>query len=128
MKRFVRIVEDDERLAYEPIDDETGDTLGCKFYYRRVPAKVRREITKKNTRQIRDKRTGLVSEVTDQDQVAADMLTYAVLGWEGIVNQNDEPVVFDKATLFKLPEFLLAKLIPVVTGQQEGSTAEALGN
>ncbi len=89
----VRIIKSEERLVWS--DEESGGT----FIYRRPLPAVRRAIRAKHT----------VNGVVDDDAVAQELLEHALLGWEGFVDENDQPLVYHPSLIPAIPELLVLK-------------------
>jgi hypothetical protein len=88
---------------------------GATFFYRRVPFTVRQRLTRQHTER------GLLNN----DTYALALLEYALLDWEGIVDQQGKTVPFSLAILPHLPEQIMASLL----GRISDATAEQdLGN
>jgi hypothetical protein len=77
-------------------------TLGdAKVYYRRVPSYQQKKIEAAHTKR------GQV----DQRGVVDDVLAWAVLGWDGVVDSEGQPVAFSAELLKYLPEETKAEII-----------------
>jgi DNA-binding HxlR family transcriptional regulator len=80
MPRLIQIIDEDERLMLR-IDDAV-------IYHRRVPSYVQRRIEHEHTEMGEEDRRAIVDA----------LLQWAILGWEGIVDQHRQPIAYSAST------------------------------
>ncbi len=81
----IRIIRDDERLTFT-----YGD---ARIYYRRIPAHIRRQLFARHTKRGQIDAHGLM----------LDLLDYAILDWEGVVDEAGQPLPYSRELLGYLP-------------------------
>jgi len=127
MEKLIQIIEDDERFELQPEDPDTGEKLGSRIFYRRVPQAERNRITRQHTTTKRNKRTGASGEVVDFEALGRDLIAYAALDWSGIVGGDGKEIPFDRALLQRLPDGILAQILDAVRTTSSREVAD-LGN
>jgi len=94
----IKLVKESERLVLD------GD--GFKIFYRRVPSPVRGDITRRAT----PRRGG----DPDWTKVSRQMLTYAILDWEGVFDDDNQAVPYSPELAENLPEEIQVELLEKV--------------
>lgn len=102
---MIQLVRDDENLTHK-----VGEAT---ILYRRIPAPKRNQVIKKHTKK------GQVN----WSEVAAELLEYAVTGWEGVMD-GKTPVKFDSALLSRLPEEVRGDLMELTGAAAAENVAE----
>ncbi len=104
----LQIVKKDERLTLE--------IAGSKLFYRRIATGARAAIVAKHTKRGK----------TDWSAVTADIIRYALLGWENVQSEGRD-IPFDAELALALPEESLSQLMEAFGGtgeDQEMAVAE----
>lgn len=91
----VLLITSKERLEWKHEDTETS------LYYRRPTTHFQRELQAKHTKK----------GITDDNAVVAELIEWAILGWDGVIGSDGEPVEFDKELIRNLPELYKAQFI-----------------
>jgi hypothetical protein len=104
----IRLINQDERFS-KTID-------GATFHFRRIPsfeqAKIEHKYTRKGVEQKRD--------------IVDSVLEYAVLGWDGVVDHDNNPILFRSELVKMLPEEAKAALLEEFYASDP--SGRALGN
>lgn len=103
----ISLVTDEEKNEYK---------MGrAKIFYRRIPSPKRNAVIKKLTRK----------GVTDWSAVAAELLEWAILGWDG-VDDKGAIIKFDPALIPRLPEDVRGDLMGLTgaASPEDGATGE----
>jgi hypothetical protein len=98
----IRLISKEERLTLQV----TQEGRTAKFFYRRLPADVRARCIKENTER----------GITDAEGALTAALKYCLYGWEGFLDQQDEPVQYDAELVVILPSDLRQELATAVGG------------
>lgn len=112
MPSTIILVSEEERLPL--VMGDSADPDRTTVYYRRVPGKKRRAIISKHT----------VMGVTDWTAVGYDLVEYAVVGWDNLLDYAGRPVVYHRDLVAYLPEDTLT---PVLGKLNENAPASFFG-
>ncbi len=93
----IQIVNKDEKLVYK--------MAGSRIFYRRITASKRKAIINANTQR----------GETDWEAVTADLIDFAIIGWENIQDQGKD-VPFDDTLKTSLPEDVLSDIVKLLGG------------
>jgi len=91
----IRIIKEEERLSFE----KDGST----FYYRRIPAHVRQDILQRHM----PRRGG----EPNWEKVLSDMLSWALKGWDNILDDQGQQVEFSTEMINYLPQEVQVDLL-----------------
>lgn len=73
---------------------------GSTFYYRRISVSKSMEINKRHTRR----------GVVDYAAAGLDVVKYCLLGWDEVLDENDEPIEYDPALVDMIPDNIIGEL------------------
>lgn len=96
--------ESELELSIEPDPDAV-------YYLRPLTRDATREIAKKHTRQVVNRRTHMKDDVTDSEAVGDEVLDRTIVKWEGVTNGDGKPAPCDLAHKMKLPVVVQMALI-----------------
>jgi len=104
----IKLIRESERNTFE--------YMGSKFYYRRISVSKSMMINKKHNRR------GIV------DTVAAglDILEWCLLGWDEVLDENDQPIPFETSLVKDLPDEVVSELTPLL--REASPEHNSLGN
>lgn len=86
----VVLINENERYKFE--------FEGSVFYYRRVPSLVKNDIMQKHTK-IR-----MGQQIADYQAVMIEILDYAIIEWENVLDTNNSPVACNYESKKMLPD------------------------
>jgi len=120
---FVQIIDTDEAFDWQPTDDETGKQYDSVFQLRIVNDDVDKDLRKKRTRRVWDKKQRRQVDELDEAAYVGDLLEHAIVGWTGIkgTKGNDVPCTADMKT--RLPERWKTEILRMCAGKEGGAVA-----
>ena len=104
----VKIIRETER--------NTVEIEGSKFYYRRIPVSVAISINKRCSRR----------GVVDYVQAGVETVKYCLLGWDDVLDENDQPVAFSPDLVDMIPDSIVVELSEHF--REASPTRQSLGN
>jgi hypothetical protein len=118
-KKFITITDDaaDERLEYRP------EGLDAIIYYRRLSREAMDEINRRH--QKIDMRRGRTPYIPDDKRVEVnkDIWDHIILGWDGVVGVDGQPVPCTRDIKYKLPGRTMTELLELADSEELGRTS-----
>jgi hypothetical protein len=95
------------------------------YWLRPMTRDASREMRKRNTKQVPNRRTHQLESKVSDEQLDDDILDYIIVKWEGVTNGNGGPAPCDLAHKVKLPLEVQGALLAraVEGGEPPDSTA-----
>lgn len=109
--------ESDLELAM-PLDKQTV------YYLRPITVEQVREIQRRNTRQVPNRRTHRKDDVVDDEAAANEVLDVCIVRWEGVTD-NGQPATCDLAHKLLLPSEIQVALVQLAQIGQVSPEAQA---
>ena len=111
MHKGIRLISGQERLAYS-----FGEST---IWYRRIPSDVYRQIAHRHTRRGEEDTRAIIDAV----------FAYCVLGWEHVLDADDEAVPFSQEALACLPEEVRGEMVTLLFAARPMEAGQAtMGN
>lgn len=123
---FITIVETDEAFAWQPTDEESGKKYDSVFSLRIIPDDVDKDIRKRHTKQVWQKKTRSMVDKLDEPSYIADLIDYAIVGWSGMKAAStgaDLPCSTDMKG--RIPEKFKAEVLRLCSGKEAGDVVAA---
>lgn len=123
---FITIVETDEAFAWQPTDEDSGKKYDSVFSLRIVPDEVDKDIRKRHTKQVWQKKTRSMVDKLDEPSYIADLIDYAIVGWSGMKAAStgaELPCSTEMKT--RIPEKFKAEVLRLCSGKEAGDVVAA---
>ncbi len=81
---FIQIVDTDDAFDWTPVNEETGQPYESTFQLKLVTDDIDKELRKKHTRPVWDKKQRRTLDKLDESAFVIDLLDAAIVGWKGV--------------------------------------------
>lgn len=123
---FITVVDTDGPFPWQPVDEESGKPYESAFQLRIVPDEVDKEIRKRFTRPVWEKKTRRMIDKLDEAAYIADLLDYAIVGWSNIkASSTGRDLECTSEMKTRLPERWKSEIIRLCSGKEAGELSAA---
>ena len=118
---FIQVVETDDAFDWTPVHEETGEAYESTFSLRLVTDDADKEIRKRHTKQVWDKKQRRTLDKLHEADYLAEVIDYAILGWSGIKAAKSGAELACTAEMkARLPEKWKAEILRLCSGKEAG--------